>query len=90
MYIYSPWFVLNLALIGSMTKNYNKTSPTRNNIITAVLLALIVLFTVVKIIMNILFHTKLRERVHGTCLLRRNVVDNLNEEKIEKLESQMK
>ncbi len=63
LYLVTPWFVLNLALIGSIAKNFNGKSPTRNNIITVILLVIVVIFTIIKIIMFILYHTKLKHKV---------------------------
>lgn len=63
LYTFTPWFVLHLALIGVLVKNWVKTEPSRNNIITLVILILVFLFTIVKIVMLILCKTKLRHRL---------------------------
>lgn len=75
MYLFAPWFVLNLALIGSISKNYNGTTPSRNNILTVVLLILVVIFTIVKICMVVLYHTKLSHRVHRVVCKKASVED---------------
>ena len=81
LYLFTPWIVLILALSGSMSKNWNASSPSRNNIITLILLIIVILMTITKIVMFILYHTVLKQRVHR-CLCRRStnskIMDNDN------------
>lgn len=57
LYVFTPWIVLIIAICGSMNKNYNSNNPSRNNIITAVLLAIILTLAVAKLIMFFLYKT---------------------------------
>lgn len=60
---FAPWFVLNVALIGSLTKNWVSGAPTRNNIITLVIECIVVGLTVIKIATFVLYKTVLKSRV---------------------------
>lgn len=62
LYMFTPWFVLNIALVGLITQNW-KTTPTRNNIIGLTLLIIIFVLTIIKIVMFILYQTKLKNRL---------------------------
>lgn len=75
LYTFTPWFVLNLALIGSIAKNYVASSPTRNNIMTVVIFVIILLFTITKIVMCILYHSKLKHKLN-TYLCKKKPVAN--------------
>lgn len=88
LYIYTPWFVLNLALIGSVSKNYVSAAPTRNNIMTVILLVHVIIFTIVKVVLNILYHTKWAHKVHSTCLCRRSTEEKVGHADDDKLEKQ--
>lgn len=55
--VFTPYVVLIIALIGSLTRNYSTVNTTRNNIITLVILLIIVLFAFIKCIMYFLYKT---------------------------------
>jgi uncharacterized protein YacL len=58
VYMFTPWFVVVVALIGSLNKNWSSSSPNRNNIITLVLLICVIILIAIKITMFVLYHTK--------------------------------
>ena len=64
LYLFTPWIVLIIALSGSVSKNWKSESPTRNNIITLVLLIIVILMAIAKLIMFVLYHTILKHRVN--------------------------
>lgn len=64
LYVFTPWIVLVVGLSGSLLRNWNKNAPpTRNNLITFIILAGSVLFSVVKVVMFSLYHTVCKQRV---------------------------
>ncbi len=63
LYMFTPWFVVIIALIGSVAKNWISTKPTRNNIITLILLIITVLLAISKIVLFILYKTKFTNRI---------------------------
>jgi hypothetical protein len=63
LYVFTPWIVVNVALIGSLTKNWINGAPTRNNIITLTLLIIIFLFAVTKIVFFVLYNTVLKNKI---------------------------
>ncbi|RNA05135.1 hypothetical protein BpHYR1_049974 [Brachionus plicatilis] len=60
LYNFSPWFVINFALLGSVIKNYDASNPSRNNIITIILLIITFLLAIGKIVLFILYKTACR------------------------------
>lgn len=83
VYMFTPWFVVIVALIGSLTKNWNQSSPKRNNIITLIFLLIILCLFAVKMIMFVLYHTKLKHKLYTKRRDRKirvnSPVKNLNE-----------
>ena len=63
LYLFTPWIVLILALSGSLNKNWVNTSPTRNNIITLIILIIVAIMSITKIVMCVLYHTLCKSRV---------------------------
>lgn len=56
LYVFAPWCVILIALSGSLLKNW-MAPPSRNNIITLVVLVLAVGYTAVKFVMFGLYQT---------------------------------
>lgn len=54
--MFTPWFVVNLALAGSLSKNWNDQT-TRNKIITLILISITGIMTIVKIVLFILYRS---------------------------------
>ena len=63
LYVFTPWCVVLVALVGSLLKNWNMSAPTRNNFITLVLLVFASAYTVCKIVMFGLYQTVCKPRV---------------------------
>lgn len=63
LYVFTPWIVLAIALSGSLIKNWSQSVPTRNNIITLIILSVSVLYSIVKVVMFSLYHTVCRQKV---------------------------
>lgn len=61
-YTFSPWIVIFVALVGSLTKNWQASSPTRNNIITLIMLIIVIFLIIARIILFILYKTVLKHR----------------------------
>lgn len=76
LYNFSPWVVLNFALLGSVIKNYNRTTPSRNNIISIILLIITFLLAIAKIVMFILYKTAFK-RFSNRVVFHRNQSDKL-------------
>ena len=78
LYVFTPWIVVIIALSGSIGKNWVTAAPSRNNIITAVLLAITILLAIGKIVMFILYHTALKSRVDRlfTCCCKQRQLNN--------------
>lgn len=76
LYNFSPWVVINFALLGSVIKNYNSTNPTRNNIITIILLIITFLLGISKIVLFILYKTVFK-RFSNRVIFNRNQTDKL-------------
>ena len=62
IYLFSPWIVIVVALIGSLSKNWVAASPTRNNIITLLLLIISICLIIARIILFILYKTVCKRR----------------------------
>jgi hypothetical protein len=63
LYLFTPWIVVNVALVGSVTKNWVNGAPTRNNIVTLAMLIVTFLFGMAKIVMFVLYKTALRNKI---------------------------
>lgn len=63
LYVFTPWVVILVGLSGSLYKNWSSASPTRNNIITLIMLVCSSLLFVGKIVMFVLYHTYCRPSV---------------------------
>lgn len=63
LYIFTPWCVVLMGLVGSLIKNWNGSAPTRNNYITLVMLVASVVFALIKVIMFALYRTVCRPSV---------------------------
>lgn len=57
LYTFSPWIVLIVGLTGSLLNNFNKQNPTRNNIFSLAILAIVALLIVARIIFFVLYKT---------------------------------
>ena len=79
IYTFSPWIVLVIALIGSLSKNWIAASPTRNNIITLLLLVIVILLIIARVIIFILYKTVCKRRFISFR------VSNTNEQAIHKV-----
>lgn len=63
MYMFTPWFVVIFALIGSLAKNWIGASPSRNNILTLVILIIACLCATAKIVFFRLYQTRWKSKV---------------------------
>jgi hypothetical protein len=70
-YTFSPWFVMIIGVVGSLNKNWNYNSPTRNNIISLVILIIVTFLFTIRIVLFWLYLTILKERFQGH-LFKRN------------------
>ena len=75
LYMFSPWFVIHIALIGCLVRNWNAGSPSVNNIFALIMLIIAFFMLIVKIVMFILYHTVLKNRV-DSVICRRNRVND--------------
>lgn len=64
LYMFSPWVVANLALAGSISKNWN-TISNRNQILLIVLIVMTALLAIAKIVFVVLYNTVLKHRLHN-------------------------
>ena len=82
LYQFSPWIVITIALIGSLTKNWQSSSPTRNNIITLIMLIVVVLLIIARIILFILYKTKLKHKINTQTICESNEMNNNSKDNI--------
>ena len=61
-YTFSPWIVIVVALIGSLSGNWVPSNPTRNNIISLIMLIIIAFLIIARIILFILYKTVLKHK----------------------------
>lgn len=61
--MFTPWIVVNLALAGSIAKNWGKQTA-QNEILTIILICITGLMAIAKIVMFALYKTKLKHRLH--------------------------
>lgn len=81
LYNFTPWFVINFALIGSLVKNFKTSNPSRNNIITLILLLITLLLAIAKIVMFILYKTACKKRVNRRICHRERISETIQQEK---------
>ena len=62
IYTFSPWIVIVIALIGSITKNWVSSSPSRNNIISLAMIIIVIFLIIARIIIFILYKTVLKHK----------------------------
>ncbi len=70
LYLFTPWIVVNIALIGSVSGNW--VGGSRNNIISLIMLIVVLFLGIVKVVMFVLYKTVLKKRIRPYA---RNQVD---------------
>jgi hypothetical protein len=73
-YTFSPWFVMVIGVIGSLNKNWNYDSPTRNNVISLVIIIIVTILFIIRIVLFWLYLTILKERFQGNLFRKNHII----------------
>jgi hypothetical protein len=65
LYTFSPWIVIIVAFVGIITKHWVNDNPSRNNILSLVILVVAGLLVLLKILAFVLYKSILKQRIRN-------------------------